>query len=95
MLGALTTVEVVPLSDPTRTAVRCAVVLSGFAGMAVWARWNGPALDQADWCACAGEKMTVRVIPSRRPMASRPTIPTIPVSPLVVEVKEEIEPATR
>jgi hypothetical protein len=67
MLGGLATVEVVSPPGAWRTVLRCGIGLAGFAAMAAWARWNRVALDQQDWCECAAEKITMRVIPSRRP----------------------------
>lgn len=67
MMGALAAVEVVSAPSGIRTAVRCAFVLVGFAAMAAWVRLNRVALDQQNWCACAGKTITVRVIASRRP----------------------------
>ena len=46
------------------------LALGAMAGMAAWLRGSRPALDLAQWCACAASTVTVRVIESRRP--SRP-----------------------
>jgi hypothetical protein len=42
--------------------------------MAQWARRNRAALDHLDWCDCASERVTIRVIASRReaPAFARP-----------------------
>jgi len=66
-LTALAAIEVLPSSGPPLTALRCGLALGGLVAMAVWARSNRVALDQQDWCECAAETITVRVIPSRRP----------------------------
>lgn len=65
--GLLGGAELVPLLGVWRTAVRSGLALGGFAAMAWWVWRNRVALDQEDWCACAGQRTTVRVIPSRRP----------------------------
>ena len=70
-LAALATVEVFPSSGPPLTALRCGLALGGLVAMAVWARSNRVALEQQDWCDCAAETITVRVIPSRRPEPER------------------------
>jgi hypothetical protein len=66
-LGALSAVEVSPHPGAGRIALGCGLGIIGFVAMAVWLRVNRVALDLRDWCECAAEKMTVRVIPSRRP----------------------------
>ena len=45
-----------------QTALQCGLALSGFGAMALWVRLNRTALDQQDWCECAAEKISVRVI---------------------------------
>ncbi len=67
VLGLLTAVELAPLAGAIRGALRFGCGLGGFAGMAWWVRSNRVALDQRDWCECAAGKVTMRVIPSRRP----------------------------
>ena len=67
MFGLLGAVEVVTAPSAVRTALRCVIVLGGFAAMAVWVRFNRVALDQQEWCTCAATTITVRVIQSRRP----------------------------
>jgi hypothetical protein len=69
-LIALGGVEVAAPAEPTRTALRYLLSLGVMIGMAVWLRARRPALDLAQWCACASSTVTVRVIESRRP--SRP-----------------------
>ena len=68
LLGALAAVEVVASSGAIETVVQCGLVLGGFGAMARWARRNRVALEQQDWCACAGRQLTVRVIPSLLPV---------------------------
>jgi len=66
MLAALGVLEVVISPGSAQIALECGLALSGFAAIAVWAHRNRTALDQQDWCECAGAKVTMRVIPSRR-----------------------------
>jgi hypothetical protein len=55
-------------SRPTLESVVAGGVLVAFM---LWIRANRAALDQQDWCACAAETLTVRVIPSRLPRRGR------------------------
>ena len=66
LLAALGAVEVAAFPEPIETVAQCGLVLGGVAAMARWARRNRAALDQQDWCACAGAQVTARVIPSLR-----------------------------
>ncbi len=75
MLGAVVTVEIAPLPAAWQTGLGCGLGFGGFAAMAGWVRRNRAALDQQDWCACAAEKITVRVIPSRRSEPERSEAP--------------------
>src|SRR5207245_6900455 len=50
------------------------IALAAFVAMALWIRGNRAAFDYADWCECAAEKITVRVIPSQRPEPERPPL---------------------
>ena len=68
MLGAVVTVEIAPLPAVWQTGLGCGLGFAGFAALAGWVRRNRVALDLEDWCACAAERITVRVIPSRRPV---------------------------
>jgi hypothetical protein len=68
-LAALAVVEVVAPPNGLRTLLRGVFALLAFLGMAVWVRASRRALDMLDWCACAGETVTVRVIESRRSRA--------------------------
>jgi hypothetical protein len=76
-LTALAVVEISSPSNPLRTVLRFALGLGVFAGMAVWLRANRAAVDLQDWCDCAGRTMTVRVIESRRPVASPRPVPLV------------------
>jgi hypothetical protein len=71
-LTALAIVEVAGPVGVARTALRLALALGAFVGMAVWVHANRPAFDLQNWCDCAGRTMTVRVIESRRPLPSTP-----------------------
>ena len=53
--------------------------LAGAALMAIslWVRGNRVALDQQDWCECAADTLTVRMIASRRPEACVPRLPEL------------------
>ena len=66
MLAALAVVEMLVAPGAELTALRCGFVLAGFGAMVGWTRRNRTALDHIDWCECAGERVTMRVIPSHR-----------------------------
>ena len=70
-LAALTVgdVAVPPIARPALDGVLAAAAL---VGIFLWVRGNRTALDQQDWCACAADTLTVRVVPSRRPQRSKP-----------------------
>ena len=70
------TVEVFSPAGGARTALRWGVVIGGSLAIALWVRLNRVPLDTEDWCACAGEKMTVRVIRSTLPVEHEP-LPTL------------------
>jgi hypothetical protein len=69
-LAALGAVEVVQSPGAIRLALRCGLALGVFATMSVWLRANRSAFDLQDWCDCAGERMTIRVIESPLTKAS-------------------------
>ena len=71
MLAALAVVEIVATPGAVETGLQCALALGGFAAIVQWTRRNRAALDCLDWCDCAGAKVTVRVIPSRRSAGPR------------------------
>ncbi len=75
MAGALTSIEAFGPAGSATMALRGGIALAAFVAMALWIRGNRAAFDYADWCECAAEKITVRVIPSRRPMPERPSLP--------------------
>ena len=62
------TVEFFSPAGVTRTALRWGVVIGSSIAIALWVRLNRVPLDAEDWCACAGEKTTVRVIRSTMPV---------------------------
>jgi hypothetical protein len=74
MSVGLTSVEFLGPAGIARAALRGTVALGAFAAMALWVRANRAAFDYEDWCECAAEKITVRVIPSRRPEPDPPTL---------------------
>jgi hypothetical protein len=53
-------------------ALRWLATLGLFAAMGLWLRGNRAALDLQEWCECAPEQMTVRVIESRAVTALPP-----------------------
>jgi len=71
MLAALAGVETAISPGSAQTALQCGLALSGFGAMALWVRSNRMALDQQDWCECAAEKISVRVIAARRATSPR------------------------
>ena len=71
LLTALAAVEAITSPGPVETALQCGLAVGGFGAMAGWARRNRTALDQQDWCDCAGPTITMRVISSHRPEPPR------------------------
>jgi len=67
MLGVLLAVQGLVAAGGERTALQCGLVLAGFSAMVQWARRNRTALDHLDWCDCASQRVTMRVIASHRP----------------------------
>jgi hypothetical protein len=53
------------IQRPARTALEGLVGAAVIVALALWVRANRAALDQRDWCACAADTVTVRVIASR------------------------------
>jgi hypothetical protein len=92
-LAALAVVEVAAPPNVVRTALRLVLGLGAFAGMALWVRSSRAAFDLADWCDCAGQTMTVRVIESYRPLPSTPPAAAPVLDPDTAA--EEYEPAQR
>jgi hypothetical protein len=66
-LAALAAVELAGPPSAVRTVARCVFVLGAFLGMGLWVRSSRTALDLQQWCECAPQTMTVRVIESRPP----------------------------
>ena len=89
-LVALAAVEVSAPSNPLRAILRWTLALGTFVGMGLWVRSSRAAFDLENWCACAPEKITVRVIESRRPAYTPPHD-----DPLPSWVEEPAEPALR
>lgn len=89
-LLALAAVEASTPSPPLRAILRWTLALGTFVGMGLWVRSNRAAFDLENWCACAPQKVTVRVIESHRP-AYTPTHE----DPRPSWVEEPAEPALR
>jgi hypothetical protein len=66
MLSVLLAAQAFVAAGTERTALQSGLVLAGFSAMAQWARRNRAELDHLDWCNCASERVTIRVIASRR-----------------------------
>jgi len=92
-LAALGAVEVVQSPHAVRIALRCLLALGVFATMSVWLRANRPAFDLQNWCECAGERMTIRVIESHRPQPV--ALPLDHPATIPDEAEEEYEVAAR
>lgn len=92
-LAALGALEVVQSPHAVRIALRYLLALGIFATMSVWLRANRPAFDLQDWCGCAPERMTIRVIESRRPEPAAVPLDRPALAPAPAE--EEYEVAAR
>ena len=90
MLAALAVVEMLVAPGAELTTLRCGLVLTGFGAMAGWTRRNRAALDHIDWCECAGERVTMRVIPSHDRGRARAVAADLPEP-----VEEELEEVAR
>lgn len=92
MLSVLLVVQAFVAAGTQRTALQSGLVLVGFSAMVQWARRNRAALDHLDWCDCASERVTIRVIDSRReaPAFVRSDDELSWVDPEPVETLEEI-----
>jgi len=66
-LAGLGVEQVIVSPGALRTVAGATLALAVFATMALWVRVNRVALDQQEACDCAWEKVTVRVVMSRRP----------------------------
>ena len=89
-LVALAAVELSAPPHPLRAVLRWSLALGAFVGMGLWVNSNRAAFDLEDWCACAPEKMTVRVVESRRPVEIPPTY-----EPRPSWIEDPAEPALR
>jgi len=89
-LVALAALELSAPPHPLRTVLRWGLALGTFVAMGLWVSSNRAAFDLEDWCACAPQKITMRVIESRRPAPAPPRYEPWP-SP----VEEPAEPALR
>ncbi len=94
MLAALLLVQIVVAKGAELVGLQCALVVGGFVAMGRWARLNRAELDRIEWCECAGSRVTMRVIPSRRgrPAAVDETSVPLEVAPITKAPIEE--PAT-
>jgi hypothetical protein len=93
-LAVLAAVEASAPAAPLRIVLRWALALATFAGMGWWVRSNRAAFDLQNWCDCAPQKMTIRVIESRRPLPV-PAPGLAPREPRPAWVEEPAEPALR
>jgi hypothetical protein len=73
-LAAFAVVEASAPSPPIRALLRWAFTLGTFVAMGLWVRANRAAFDLQDWCDCAPQKMTIRVVESRRPVPLPPRL---------------------
>ena len=92
-LAALAAVEAGQSPHAARIAFRYFVTLGVFGAMSVWLRANRPSFDLQNWCDCAGERMTIRVIESHRPQPV--ALPLDHPATIADEVEEEYEVAAR
>ena len=90
MLAALAVVEMIVAPGAELTTLRSGLVLAGFGAMVGWTRRNRTALDHIDWCECAGERVTMRVIPSHHRERARAVAADLPEP-----VEEELEEVAR
>jgi hypothetical protein len=84
-LAALAVVEVGGPRGLPRAILRVVLALAVFAANAVWIRANRAALDLQEWCDCASQSVTVRVISSRP--VTQPAEPS-PPEPQRIEAYE-------
>jgi hypothetical protein len=89
MVAVLAGVEASGAPEGVRTPLDCGIVLAGFAVTRLWVGRNRAALDLQEWCVCASEHVTVRVIPSRR--AARPRSTREGLRVVVAERIDELE----
>jgi hypothetical protein len=89
-LAALGALEVVLWPHAVRIALRCLLAFGVFAAMSIWLRANRPAFDLQNWCECAGERMTIRVIESRRPQPAASPLDRPALVPAPAEEEYEV-----
>ena len=89
-VAALGVVEALHSPAALRVALRCVLALGLFATMAVWQRANRPAFDLENWCDCAGQRMTIRVIESRPPASPARLVEPEVVVPALAEADYEL-----
>lgn len=84
-----------PLAHPLFYAVAGA----GWVGVMWWIRANRTALEQAEWCACASETITMRVITSEPRQRPQPLVDPMPVAdrprPLAKPARRPLVTASR
>jgi hypothetical protein len=91
-LAVLAVVEASAPAAPLRIVLRWVLALATFAGMGLWVRANRAAFDLQNWCDCAPQKMTIRVIESHRPL---PIPAPAPFEPRPAWAEEPAEPVLR
>jgi hypothetical protein len=89
-LAGLVAVEAVHSPAAVRIALRCVLALGMFAAMFVWLRANRPAFDLQNWCDCAGQQMTIRVVDARRPQPVAPPPDRVVAVPDWIEAEYEV-----
>jgi hypothetical protein len=89
-LAALGALEVVQSPHAVRIALRCLLAFGVFAAMSILLRANRPAFDLQNWCECAGERMTIRVIESRRPQPAASPLDRPALVPAPAEEEYEV-----
>jgi hypothetical protein len=89
---AVLTLGNVAIPDVARSPLDGLVAGAVLVAFAWWTRGNRAALDQQAWCECAGETLTVRVVPSRRPEPIGSTRPWVPDALLVEDDEDAREP---
>src|SRR5262249_15943628 len=71
-LVALAAVEATAPPHPARALLRCIFAIGVLVSMGLWLRANRAAFDLQEWCACAGETMTVRIVHPGRTASEPP-----------------------
>jgi hypothetical protein len=82
VLSQLAALAVVELSGPPnalRLTLRWGLALGALVTMAAWIGRNRAAIDLQDWCQCAPQTVTIRVIESRRPVPAPARLDEPPV----------------